>query len=279
MPDEDDTLPPELPPEPPVADEPPAEPPVQAAPPAKKTIILPTSAMATIKADELKKGERKAQLAADRQAQELGYRDHSHMITTLQAAKSRKEPAPVAAPLVEPAPAGEPPVQTSALQDSRLARENARLAEQAKKLNRLRAQAEREAKRLQKQLDSSAAENELRIAATRAGVQDVDYGVHLLRQKLAGMPVTELNSFDEHTFFATDLRRSHPYLYRVEERPANTGPAGDGTNGGARPPPATPGGAPPVEGATVDVRKMSQKDYEAHLRSRGLTMPTHGMPG
>jgi len=276
-----DTEPPELvPPAPPVVPDDGHQPPPEPAPAGNgKIVTISRESLAKIHVEEREKGRKSALKAANRQAQELGYRDHAHMVQSLQAAKAGK----TGTTPTTSAPATEPPVEPAlSATDSRdvkkLARENARLAEQHKRVNQARAKAEKEARLLQKKLDAQEAENELRIAATRAGVHDIPYAIHLLRQKLSKATPKELESFNEDAFFSTDLRNSHPYLYGVQTVPANTGPTDAGGKGGTLPAP----GAPPSGGGStekVDVRKMSKEDYEKYLRSKGLSAPSLGMPG
>ena len=117
----------------------------------------------------------------------------------------------------------------------------------------------------------------MRFAAQGAGVQDVDYAVTLLRRDLKKKSPEELTESKAETYFGTDLRKSHPLLYVVETRPADTSPAAaTGTNG-------TNGAAPttrqPAPGDTqANARDMSQDAYQALLKKHGLTNPSFGMP-
>ena len=160
----------------------------------------------------------------------------------------------------------------------RLERENTRLLEEKKRLNRARAHEERRRRQLERELSAREAESTLRIAASRAGVQDIDYALHLLKKDMKNKSVDELASFDEKDYFSSALRKDHPYLYATEQQPATTGV--DNTQkskvGGA---PAPGQRSEASNGADdMDAKKMSREDYQNLLRQRGLTDPSVGMP-
>jgi hypothetical protein len=103
--------------------------------------------------------------------------------------------------------------------------------------------------------------------------------MHLLRKEMAGKSVEELNEFDEDKFFSEDMRGKYPYLYAQEAVPATTAPSGYAGHQQGAPTPAMPeeGNGDRDEG--VDAKRMSQDDYKALLRKRGLSDPSVGMPG
>ena len=169
---------------------------------------------------------------------------------------------------------------------SRLTAENQRLLDERRRLNRTRAQEEKRRKAVERERDGLRAEYDLRLAAVTAGVKDVDYAVHLLRQRLKGKTKEELEKFDEGAFFSTELRKSHPYLYDAKDVPADTGAnpaelAGKGGDGAPPPPKAGAGAgeAPPNQQAKPkSAQDMSDKEYKELLKKHGLSNPAAGMP-
>ena len=145
------------------------------------------------------------------------------------------------------------------------------MKETQRRVNRARAGAERQAKQLQRQLDAQQAEADLRLAAVRAGVQDVDYALHLLRKELRGKSPEELAKFDEGRWFSDELRKRAPYVFGERQEPATTGPAAAGA---PKAPP--PNAAAAANGASkqVDVKKMSRQEYQEYLRKKGYNDPS-----
>lgn len=129
------------------------------------------------------------------------------------------------------------------------------------------------AKRLQAELDALQARSALEKTAIRGGVKDVDYALVLLQRHLEGARLTDdqLEEFD-YTAFFEGLRKSHPYVFGEQVRPANSG-----TGGNNEPPPPPPGGG----GGQPDKTNFNEKDgkgkfkvdeatYREALRKRGL---------
>ena len=162
----------------------------------------------------------------------------------------------------------------------RLERENQRLLEEKKRLNRARAHEERRRRVIEAEKERLQAETDLRIAATRAGIQDVEYAMHLLKKDIASKSVEELADFDEAKFFGEHLREKAPYIYKTETQLASTspGPGQQSKSDGGAPLPGR--SAAPSNGSSneVDANKMSREDYHQLLRKRGLTDPSVGMP-
>lgn len=277
---------------PPTTDPPASNPPASDAsnPPAAdpprngKVIAIPSAKMASIKREAKERGRREALAALDATAKELGYASHEDMLQKLRANKGRRPAAPPArtAPPPEtdeddtdttpPAPA------PSRRRETRTERELARAQEQRRAANRARAAAEKRAKQLERQREADAAENELRLAAVAAGVQDVDYALTILKRELQDKSADELAKFDEKRYFSETLRKRKPYLYEVQEQPANTSPSADPSRPTAQPPAATPPKAPPAPGEK-DARTMSKADFDQRLRKLGYTPPHLGSPG
>lgn len=136
---------------------------------------------------------------------------------------------------------------------------NTNLATRARK-------ADNATKRLRQERDALEAEMIVREAAAHAGVQNVDYALHLLTKHLEGKSEEDLASFDEAKFFK-GLRDDHSYLFGETTKPATTG-----NGAGTAPPTPTPGAAQQgaAQGGQVDARKMSPEEYRKHLADRGL---------
>jgi hypothetical protein len=141
--------------------------------------------------------------------------------------------------------------------------------------NRAAARAHRKAERLQAQLAASEAERDLREEAIRAGVQDVDYALTLLKRDLQRTCKTDddFAAYDTGEFFQ-QLRKGKPYLWQAETEPATTGvdTAAEGGNGGAPAPSGSNGsGSEDSSSATPrDAMKASADEYQAMLRELGL---------
>lgn len=255
-------------------EQPPSEPQPEA-PPVQQArepqiIQIPTSTMKRIKEEERQRGRAALRNELDTEARKLGFRSHDEMVR--QIATSRRNPAPKQAAQPQPAASDGAPAEQreSPRKIAALERDVARLTDERKRANRRVADLEREITRLKAGLDSKDAELALRVAAARAGVQDVEYALHVLQGHLRGKSEEELRGFSEEKFFADTLRASHPYLYGVETRPANSSPAL-----AAGRPPVPPRIEAPADGslAPVDAKSLSREQYQELLRKRGITDP------
>lgn len=239
--------------------------------------------MASIKREAKEKGRREALAALDATAKELGYASHEDMVQKLRANKGRRPAAPAAR--TAPPETDEddtdttpPTTAPSRRRETNIERKLARAEEQRRAAHRARAAAEKRAKQLERQREADAAENELRLAAVAAGVQDVDYALTILRRELQDKSADELAKFDEKKYFSETLRKRKPYLYEVQEQPANTSPPVDPSKPNTQAPPATPPKATPAPGEK-DARTMSKADFDQRLRKLGYTPPHLGSPG
>lgn len=253
-----------------MATTPPAEPTETPEPSAtateKRGIYMPTASIAKIKREEREKGKRLAAQAADTSARELGYASHEDMLNKLKAKRNAPAAARPAAPPVATATDTVTPKATAKTQRQlQLAEERRRSA------NRARAASDRKAREAERRLEEREAEHELRVAAVRCGVHDVDYALTLLKRKLNKLSPKELSEFDEDKFFKTELKKTAPYLYAEVIEPATTSPS---ETGPSSPSPKTPS----KDGKPIDARTVSKQDYEAMLRARGLTPPNLGAP-
>lgn len=203
-----------------------------------KVLTIPSNVMTKIKAEERERGRKQVLKDLDAQARSMGFKDHADMQQAALRAKGRNgktNGAPATRPTSDdddlvtetttPPTNGKPVGHPRVL--SKLEKQIAKLNDDRKALRRSVAHEEKRRKQLERELESREAEAALRIEAIRAGVKDVDYAIELLRRSMAGKTADQLRSFDEAKFFADELRRSHPYLYEVEQRPATTGNSGN----------------------------------------------------
>jgi hypothetical protein len=255
-------------PTPPVSAEPPTEP---KEPP---VVQMPSTAIRALRNEAREKGRKAAEDANLARLKALGYESWEAL------EEAQKKPAQTPEPATPPK-AREPQARTpkeptmGATADQKLKRDNERLVEEKKRLARQRAATERRLKQTERERDALAAEHALKLAATKAGVSDVDYAVTLLKRQLSGKSTEELAAFDEGKFFAEDLRKSHPYLFGVESTLADTGPNTREEQGGGGP---QKPGTKERDSAPIDPRKMTVEQYEATLAKHGLTNPAVGTP-
>lgn len=234
------------------------------APAKPKVLAIPTSAMAKIKATERERGRRLALQELNQKARAAGFGSWEELEAAAAAAKA--QPAKVDPP--------QPPADQGKPDDNRyvkkLERDNQRLVERVQLAARSKAEAEKARRVAEKRAMLLETEAELKLAARAAGIRDVKYAVHVLREELAKKTPEELQKFDENKFFQEDLRKMHPALYGVEVRPANTAPVGDTPPPGAQDVPPTNGGG------KVDATKLTTDEYHKLLRRRGLAPPGTG---
>jgi len=253
--------------------------PPEASPPAKKEIVLPSDAIAKIRQEEREKGRKAALAQLDEQARKLGYRNHEAMVRALQKQRQQRQqqPARTTQKVAQPDEVDE---ELEVLRKKhpgifrRYEEQLERMKEDKRRINRARAQSERQVKALQKQLEAQQAEAALRLAAVKAGVQDVDYALHLLRKELRGKGPEELAKFDESKWFSEDLRKLAPYVFGTRTEPATTGPSA--TQQAPKPPPPEQAAKANGSAQLVDVMKMSRQEYLDYLRKKGLSDPASG---
>lgn len=249
------------------------------APPTEKTVTLATKKLGELKRLAAERGRRDAMVEMDRKAQELGFADWSAMAAAAAAAKAGGRPA-TATPSNRVEDSDDESEQArptaTATRTPRPTATDRRAAQRDLALDRAnaaRAEARREARRARQALEATQAESQMRMAAFRAGVVDVDYGIHLLKQHLAKKPLAELQAFDEAKYFTVDLKKSHPHLYVAAEAPATTAPAA----AGASTSPASKTNPSPAA-KPVDARTMSPAEFADMLKKRGYSSPSVGMP-
>lgn len=251
-----------------------------------KVLQIPTKAMKGIKDTERERGRTLAMQELNDRAKALGFDSWEALEKAAAASKAAADKAAAEQAAAEKAKAAtppEPPVEAKPASEaapsdkpakpkSRELRKELRQANAEKRKLAAEQAAEREKREaLEHQMTVLQAEHGLRLAAVASGVTDVDYALHVLRSTLEGKSDAELEAFDEAAFFKTTLRDSHPFLYGVESRPANTSAVAD--------PPAAPksGASASAPANETDARKLSREEFDKRLRSLGLSPPLIGM--
>jgi len=254
-----------MPPEgmaPPEVVPPPTPPDLSVAPPApgfqaqKKVVSMPSDQIAKIRRQEREKGEKRAQDDLIKRVKAAGFESLEAME---EAAKRRTTQV---RPAVKPsaAPAAAPTAQAKGNRDiQRLEAERQAARRQAAISDKKRRDAVRE-------LDKHRAETSLREAAVQAGVSDAGYALHLLREHLASLSPQDMQSFDEHMYFA-GLKVSKPHLFLLQQQPASTAPAARAV----APSTTVPVAAAPA--GALDANKLSPEQYHEVLRKRGIRIP------
>lgn len=236
-------------------------------------LAIPASAMADLKLKERNRGQRELLERLDREAVALGYENHADMVEAIKRAHNPAPPkaqtsprpqqqatAPQSRPSARPAQRG--PAQQDPEVRARL------LAEERKRLNRRLAQEAAERKKAQRKLQSQEAEYQLKYAATAAGIEDVDYAIHLVRKHIRSIAPEELPRFNASTYFS-DLRKTHPHLFGVQVTPATTAPSSSAHQ--------VPTAQAPVPNGGPDAREMTKEQYLGHLKALGLRDPSLGL--
>lgn len=239
-----------------------------------RVVTLPTKALSKRLDAARKQGREQAAADLEAKAKSLGFKSMADMEKAAQRSRTLRSAAPVNQPPTAPAPAQTPEVPHDGSRSSkRLVRENERLLAKVREHNRARAAEERRRKAAEERNEALEAEMVLRTSAVKAGVQDVDYSLELLRRRLSTTTAEELKGFNETKFFSEDLRKSHPYLFSVREEPAQTGPT-DGPRGA--PAPKKQQVAPPTPPNGKDPRSVSREEYLKKLHGLGLNDPQQG---
>lgn len=220
-------------------------------------------------------GAKKEREALEARAKKLGFKDLDELLSSGRRGARLPAPAGGAAPTT--APAGTAPAG-SRRHEKELERERkSRLAEKQARIN-----AQRRAKVIQAELDSEQAERLLEKIAVAAGVQDVDYAVHLYNRHCAaqtsGKPPEEvvkvLHGMDEAKFFA-DLRPKHAHIFGAGA--PTVVPADTSTGGGNRPP--APGAGPAVKAAATGDQFSARTATAEEISARVKKIPGLQMPG
>lgn len=232
-----------------------------------KTISLPTSAFAKLKAEAAEKGKKAALSEVEQKAKAFGFDSVDAMFKALEssrhsAASETQETRPAQKPAqAQPKQGGSK--DAVAAEALRIAKEMERARKEAEK-------ASREARRYRQELEEYQAQAEMKEILLRAGVRDeIDYALTLMRKdiqaKLETDPELASYSTDE---FLRNLRSNKPFLFGESRLPATTGTGGEGPQ--ARP--AAPGQAAATiaQGEQFDARKATAEQIKARLAQLGV---------
>jgi len=234
-----------------------------------KTISLPTSAFAKLKAEAAEKGRKGALSEVEQKAKAFGFDSVDAMFKALETSRSgasdevvETRPAQKQAQIQQQAkPVGnKDAVATEAL---RIAKELERARKESEK-------ASREARRYRQQLEEYQAESEMKEVLLRAGVrEEVDYALSLMRRDIQSKLETdpELAAYSTEEFLRS-LRTNKPFLFGESRVAATTGTGGEGPQ--ARP--AAPGQAASTiaQAEQFDARKASPEQLKARLAQLGV---------
>lgn len=234
-----------------------------------KTISLPTSAFAKLKAEAAEKGRKGALSEVEQKAKAFGFDSVDAMFRALEMSRSGASDE-----VVETRPAQKPAqVQQQAKQGGAkeaVATEALRIAKELERARKESEKASREARRYRQQFEEYQAETEMKEVLLRAGVrEEVDYALSLMRKdiqsKLETDPELAAYSTDE---FLRSLRTNKPFLFGESRVAATTGTGGEGPQ--ARP--AAPGQAASTiaQAEQFDARKASPEQLKARLAQLGI---------
>ncbi len=235
-----------------------------------KTISLPTSAFAKLKAEAAEKGRKGALSEVEQKAKAFGFDSVDAMFRALEASRSSASEEVVE---TRPAQRQAQVQQQQAKQGSgkeAVAVEALRIAKELERARKESEKASREARRYRQQFEEYQAETEMKEVLLRAGVrEEVDYALSLMRRdiqsKLETDPELAAYSTDE---FLRSLRTNKPFLFGESRVAATTGTGGEGPQ--ARP--AAPGQAASTiaQAEQFDARKASPEQLKARLAQLGI---------
>jgi hypothetical protein len=235
-----------------------------------KTISLPTSAFAKLKAEAAEKGRKGALSEVEQKAKAFGFDSVDAMFKALETSRSGASDENVE---TRPAQRQAQVQQHQAKQGSgkeAVAVEALRIAKELERARKESEKASREARRYRQQFEEYQAETEMKEVLLRAGVrEEVDYALSLMRRdiqsKLETDPELAAYSTDE---FLRSLRTNKPFLFGESRVAATTGTGGEGPQ--ARP--AAPGQAASTiaQAEQFDARKASPEQLKARLAQLGI---------
>jgi len=232
-----------------------------------KTISLPTSAFAKLKADAAEKGKKAALTEMQAKAKAFGFDSVDAMFQALETARTNTA---VEAPQETRQAAKPAQAQKPAQAAGNVSAEALRIAKEMERARKEAEKASREARRYRQELEEYQATAEMREHLLRAGVrEDVDYALDLMRRDINAKLQTdpELASYSTEEFLK-GLRTNKPFLFGESRVAATTGTGGEGPQ--ARP--AAPGQAASTiaQGEQFDARKASSEQIKARLAQLGV---------
>ena len=234
-----------------------------------KTISLPTSAFAKLKAEAAEKGRKGALSEVEQKAKAFGFDSVDAMFKALETSRSSASDE-----VVETRTAQKPAqVQQQAKQGGAkeaVATEALRIAKELERARKESEKASREARRYRQQLEEYQAESEMKEVLLRAGVrEEIDYALALMRKDIQSKLETdpELAAYSTEEFLKS-LRNNKPFLFGESRIAATTGTGGEGPQ--ARP--AAPGQAASTiaQSEQFDARKASPEQLKARLAQLGI---------
>lgn len=179
----------------------------------------------------------------------------------------------------------EPPTEQAAEAKAKPARQSAVAAaadkidaDWAKERERLRRRLDSETenrKALEARIAANEAANELRVAAVKAGVEDVEFAMHLAGKYLSSADDAALAEFKAAAWFES-LRKERPALFAAQRRTIDTGNTRSDEDGATLSPEEA--ARAHAEANKTDANSMSREAFNALLAARGLRQPTVGTP-
>jgi len=236
-----------------------------------KTISLPTSAFAKLKADAAEKGKRAALTEMQAKAKAFGFDSVDAMFQALETARANPS-APAqqenrATPRATQATQAQPAKQSS---NGNVSAEALRIAKDMERARKEAEKASREARRYRQELEEFQATAEMKEVLLRAGVrEDVDYALDLMRRDINAKLQTdpELASYSTEEFLKS-LRTNKPFLFGEARVAATTGTGGEGVQ--ARPLAPGQAAATTAQADQFDARKASAEQIKARLAQLGV---------
>lgn len=250
-----------------------------------KNTIVPAEAWKRMKEEQVARGVRKAAVDQAERLKTLGYGSMEELLAAAASAKIKTPISSKAEPSTDDErdedgkrdgkrdgkPQHGAKSNGGGRDQAKLEREHQAAVAALEKEKRLRIRAEKSARLRQRELERTQVEIQLRGAAARAGVKDVDYAIHLLRREIEGKNPEQLKGFDETKWFSS-LRETTPLIFGETVRPATTGTGITGHPPAPRPTHIT--GQDPTSAAIVDANKLDQSGFQKLLRKMGLN--SHG---
>lgn len=235
-----------------------------------KTISLPTSAFAKLKAEAAEKGKKAALSEVEQKAKAFGFDSVDAMFRALETSRSgASHEVAETRPAQKQAQAPQQAKQGGTSKDA-VAAEALRIAKELERARKESEKASREARRYRQQLEEYQAEAEMKEVLLRAGVrEEVDYALALMRKDIQAKLETDpdLASYSTEEFLKA-LRNNKPFLFGESRIAATTGTGGEGPQ--ARP--AAPGQAAAsiAQSEQFDARKASPEQIKARLAQLGV---------
>ena len=211
-----------------------------AADPDKTPLVMPRKAFNARLESERKRGATEAQAALDKDAQELGYKDHASMLQMLKAAKKGggrgAEDAAAEEEKRQEAAKREEEERKRAAAAGGGSKQDYKLRKQLDEEKKIRQRKERELRVEKEKNEALIARHTLELRFVQAGVRKPKYVMSLLEEHMASMTPEQAEAFDDTKWLET-LRKDEPMVFGDKTVPAldTTGDAGGGTGAGENP--------------------------------------------